>query len=170
MNHRELKRAEQEFWGRFAMEQHPEFFLSVTLSQPYADSVSLEAYKFAMRAIQRRIPSNRFIRGVCTLERTWKNAAFEQQLHLHALLWGVVEHVLEPEKYMRAVAVKCFMKLRDSSKRPMTRPSNIDLQYVYDPSGATRYTAKDIGAPRDRRSRVWLITERGFDTTTDYFE
>ena len=52
----------------------------------------------------------------------------------------------------------------------MTRRTNIHLQYVYDPDGASRYTTKDLGKPMDRKSRVWLITDKGFDTSTDYFE
>lgn len=169
MTHHDLKKIEQEFWGDLAMSQNPEFFLSVTLKRNYADSVAIDAFKFAMRAIQRRVPSRRTFRGVASLERTWKKVAFEGQLHLHALLWGVVANVRKPEEFMNDVVTSSFMKLRDSSRRLMTRRSNIHLQYVYDAGGASRYTTKDLGKPADRKSRVWLITDKGFDTTTDPF-
>jgi hypothetical protein len=165
-----LKQMEREFWGELAASQDPEFFLSVTLKRNYADSVTIDAFKFAMRAIQRRIPCRRAFRGVASLERTWKNSAFEGQLHLHAILWGVVGHVSQPEKFMKDVVTSSFMKLRDSRKRLMTRRSNINLQDVYDPGGASRYTTKDLAKSTDRKSRIWLITDKGFDTSTDYFQ
>lgn len=168
MTHHNITKIERDFWGDLAISQEPEFFLSANLSRSYADSVSIEAYKFAMRAIQRRVPSRRPLRGIATLERTWQNAAFEGQLHLHALLWGVVANVQEPEAFMKRVVTHCFMKLRDSQRRRMTRPKNIHLQYVYDPKGVSDYATKDLGKPKGRKSRIWLITERGFDTSTDY--
>lgn len=171
MTHPDLKKTERKFWGDLAESQAPEFFLSVTLKRNYADSVSIEAFKFAMRAIQRQVPSRRNFRGVASLERTWKKAAFEGQLHLHALLWGVVGNVREePEAFMAELVTRSFMRLKDTAGRYMTRPKNIHLQYVYDPEGASRYTTKDLGKPMDRKSRVWLITPAGFDTTTDYFK
>jgi hypothetical protein len=122
-----------------------------------------------MRAIQRRIPSNRVFRGLASLERTWKNAAFENQLHLHAVLWGVVGNVREPEAFMTELVNGTFMKLRDTQRRRMTRLKNIELVYAYDRSGAVGYTTKDAGKEDRRRSRVWTITPKGFDTSTDYF-
>lgn len=169
MNHRDLRDEERDFWGRLALGQSPEFLLTATLKRNYADSVSVQAFKFAMRAIQRRIPSPRVLRGVATLERTWKKAAFEDQLHLHALLWGVVGNVSEPRAFMSEVTTKAFMKLRDAQGRKMTRPSNVHLQYVYS-SGATSYATKDVGKTNRRRSRVWLVTPNGFDTTSDYYQ
>jgi hypothetical protein len=166
----DLKKIEREFWEHMTVKQHPEFFLTVTLKRNYADSVTIEAFKFAMRAIQRRVPSQGDIRGIASLERTWKNAAFEGQLHLHALLWGVMANVREPAEFMNDVAISSFMKLRDSKNRLMTRRSNIHLQFVYDPEGVSRYTNKDLGKAINRKSRIWLITPNGFDTTTDYFE
>lgn len=170
MTYHDMKKVERNFWGDLAIDQKPEFLLSANLSRAYADSVAIEAYKFAMRAIQRRVPSLRPLRGVATLERTWKNAAFEGQLHLHALLWGIVANVNEPEPFMKKMVTKCFMKLRDSERRPMTRPKNIHLQYVFEAKGASWYTTKDLGLAKTRKSRIWLITEKGFDTTTDYFD
>jgi len=170
VTHHNLQKAERAFWGELAQSQAPEFFLNVTLKRPYADTVSVEAFKFAMRAIQKRVPSRRALRGVASLERTWKSAYFEGCLHLHALLWGVVGNVKDPETFMAGVVTRAFMRLRDSRGRLMTRRSNIDLQFVYDPAGASGYTTKDIGEADGRRSRVWLITPDGFDTTTDYFQ
>lgn len=160
---------EQNFWGNLAKSQEPEFSLTATFKRPYADTVSIEAFKFALRAIQRRIPSRRVLRGVATLERTRKNAHFEGRLHLHSLLWGVVGNVREPEQFLTQVVTEAFLKLRDAQGRRMTRKNNIKLQYVYEPAGAAGYNTKDLGKSESRRSRVWLITSKGLDTTTDYF-
>ena len=168
MTKHDLRREKREFWGDLANAQHPEFFLTVTLKRCYADSVAIDAFSFAMRAIQRRIPSNRVLRGLASLERTWKSAAFENQLHLHAVLWGVVGNVREPEAFMTDLVNGVFMKLRDSQRRKMTRIKNIHLQYVYSDGGA-EYTVKDVGKEERRRCRVWTITPKGFDTSTDYF-
>jgi hypothetical protein len=119
--------------------------------------------------MQRKIPSNRVFRGIATIERTWKNAAFEGQLHLHALLWGVVDNARDPQQFMSEVANKAFSKLKDHKGRRMVRPSNIDLQYVYASERVIEYILKDTGKAATRRSRPWLITSNGFDTTTDYF-
>lgn len=168
MTHRELRTTEQVYWQGLASEHSPEYFLTVTYSRLYADRVSLEGFKFAMKAIQKRIPSSLQRRGVAAIERTWKKAAFEDQLHLHALLWGVVGNVRDPDEFMNKVVNSSFMKLKDRSGRKMTRKSNIKLLNVYS-EGVNEYTTKDIRHP-SRRSRVWLITPNGFDTSTDYFE
>lgn len=168
MTHHELKTAEQMYWQNLALENSPEYFLTVTYNRLYADRVSLEAFKFAMRAIQKRIPSPRQCRGVATIERVWKKAAFEDQLHLHALLWGVVGYVNHPDEFMNKVVLNSFMKLKDRSGRKMTRKSNIKLLNVYS-EDVNGYITKDIWHPT-RRSRVWLITPNGFDTAIDYFE
>lgn len=168
MTKTDLRHQEREFWGTFANAQSPEFLLTVTLKRCYADSVAVEAFSFAMRALQRRIPSKRTLRGLATLERTWKKAAFEDQLHLHAVLWGVVGNVREPVSFMTDLVNGTFMKLRDAQHRRMTRLKNIHLQYVYS-EGAATYSTKDVGKAECRKSRVWLITRNGFDKSTDYF-
>lgn len=170
MNHKQLQRIEREFWGSLAMSLGPEFWLSATFLRPYTDEESIAAFKFAMRSIQKRIHTKRTIRGMASIERTWKNARFEGCLHLHALLWGVDGNAKDPDAFISELVSKSFGRLRDGNGLAMTSPETIDVRRVHEPDGVTKYMTKDAVKPSHTRSRIWLIRSYGFDTTTDYYE
>lgn len=170
MNHTLLDQEHRDFWGRVAHEQNPEFWFTFDYKRRYGDAESISGFKFALKAIQRKIPSPRTLRGMASIERTWKSAAFDGCLHIHTLLWGLDATLRNPDAYLRDLAYKSVLRLTDSKGRQMADLSTINVQRVYEPEGVIKYATKDIYR-RDtrRRSRIWLIRPSGLDVSTDYF-
>lgn len=160
----ELVAAEQDLWSSLACSQTPEYHLTLTLSRPYSDHQSIEALAFAMRSIQRRIPSRRSLRGIASFERTWKNARFEGTLHLHCLLWGVVNNVTDPDQFLSEISEQAASRLRDNKGRPMTNASSVLLRRVDEAEIAAHYVTKDLNrCDENRRPIIRLITKHGID-------
>lgn len=170
MNHSLLDQAHRDFWGGFVHEQKPEFWFTFNYKTPYGDQESLAGFKFAMKAIQAKIPSRRPTRGVASIERTWKNARFDGCLHMHSLLWGLDATLRNPGSYLKDLAYKSVLRLTDGKGRQMADLDTIDVQRVYEPEGVISYATKDLyKKDARRRSRIWLIKSYGLDATTDYF-
>lgn len=169
MNQRELNKEKRDFVINYILSKNPEYMLTVNFNRRYSDRESIEAFKFAMRAIQRNIPSDRLDRGTVSIERTWKSVKFDGCLHMHALLWGVNSEFTNPEKKLRELCSKAVLRLTDSRQRRMSIPDNVELTPVYDSEGIAKYVTKDLNRSNQLRSRVWLITPIGLDTSTDYF-
>ena len=171
MNKRELRQAERDFWGSLMISQKPEFWLTFDFLRPYSDRVSIGAMKFGMRAIQRKVPSRRTLRGVASIERTWKNVRYDGCLHFHGLLWGFDGNVRDPDTYAYELVHKSLTRLTDDKGRPMVDASTIDLQRVYEPERVADYATKDImKGDAGRSSRQWLIRPDGLDTSTGSFD
>jgi hypothetical protein len=170
MNNNVLHQVTREFWGSFAVAQRPEFWITFDYIRRYSDVESIGGFNFAMKSIQRRIPSRRPVRGIASVERTWKSAHFEGCLHLHALLWGVDGTVRNPDEFVSEIVTSSVLRLRDSRGRPMADEGTIDVQRVHEPDRVIDYATKDLNREDDkRRSRLWLITSDGVDVSTDYF-
>jgi hypothetical protein len=149
-------------WSVFAKEQRPEYEVTVTFPRPYGDGESIDALRFLTKAVQKRIPSPRFLRGIACAERTWKNAKFEGCLHSHSLLWGINNVVAKPLDFITEVVHKEASRLKDRRGRSMYLPENIEIQPVYDADGIINYVTKDIDhCHPDRRTQVWLIDKNG---------
>ena len=158
---------ERVHWVEVAMRESPEFFLTVTFKGPYGDKTAIDAFMFAMRAIQRRIPSGRNLRGIATFERTQKKAHFRKTFHLHALLWGVVGTVNDPDEFINEVSTSAFRKLRDAKGRKMVPDKNVRIEPVYESEGAIRYILKDLSKKNGEHCQLWLIDARGFSLRVD---
>ena len=166
MNHALLDEENRRFWGDFAHKQKPEFWFTFNYIRPYSDRNSRGGFAFAMKAIQRKVPSHRPIRGVACLERTWKNARFEGCLHMHSLLWGLDGNLRNPDAYIRDVAYKSVLRLTDWKGRPMADTDTIDIQRVYEPEGVLKYATKDLYKKDDKRkTELHLIRPFGLDVT-----
>jgi hypothetical protein len=158
----DLTNAYRNFWGEFACNQSPEYEFTFNFVRPYSDAESIDAFKFVMRAIQKKIPSSREIRGVAVLERTWKNAHFEGCLHLHSLLWGINANIRSPDEYIRNLVERCVLRLVDTRGRQMGDLHNISLQRIHAPQGIAAYVTKDINIGNaQRRSKILLVTRNG---------
>lgn len=166
MNHALLDQAHREFWGKLAHDLKPEFWFTFDYVRPYNDRTSFEGFKFVTKAMQRKIPSNRTIRGVACVERTWKNAHFEDCLHMHSLLCGVDANVRKPDAFMTDLAYKSVLRLTDWKGRQMADTDTIDIQRVYEPDRVIKYATKDLYR-RDtkRRTQMCLVRPHGLDVT-----
>lgn len=142
----------------------PEFAVTVTLKRLYADDIALRAFNFFMKSLQKPIRNDLDERGLAFIERTWKNARYENQLHMHSLIWGVNEWAGEPETDLRRLVEKSASRLRDDQGRQMADMSTICVQNVYDSDNLFRYDTKDMlrWSP-DRRTHVYAVTPQGLD-------
>lgn len=166
MNHTILDQQHREFWGGLAHEMKPEFWFTFNYVRPYNDRTSLEGFKFVTKAMQRKIPSRRTIRGMACLERTWKNAHFEGCLHMHSLLCGVDASFRNPDAYITDLAYKSVLLLTDWKGRPMADTDTIDIQRVYEPERVIKYATKDLNrSDIQRKTKICLIRPDGLDVT-----
>lgn len=166
MNHAFLNQQHRDFWGRLAHDLKPEFWFTFNYVRPYGDRTSFEGFQFATKAIQRKIPSRRTIRGVACFERTWKNACFENCLHMHSLLCGVDASFRNPDSYITDLAYKAVLRLTDARGRQMADTDTIDIQRVYEPEAVIKYATKDLNSndPK-RKTKMSLIRPHGLDVT-----
>ena len=171
MDHTLLDEAHKQFWGQLAHKLKPEFWFTFNFVRPYNDQTAMEAFQFVTKAIQKKIPSHRKIRGVAAIERTWKNAHFEGCLHMHCLLGCIDKNFRNPDAYIHSLAYKSVLRLRDWQGREMTEESTIDVQRVHDPDPVIKYALKDLNRyDTNRKPRIALILPTGLDVELSNFK
>lgn len=160
----------RKFYSSFAQGQCPEYAMNLNFVRPYTDSTSMRAFEFFMHSVQKKIPSPRSIRGMASVERTWKNSQFSGCLHMHCLLWGVDKSFREPEQYITDLVHQCVSRLRDSEGRRMASVRSYELTRAYAPEKATDYLTKELYKNDDRECNVILITKHGLEIKDKLFK
>ena len=160
----------RKFYGSFVTTQCPEYAMNLNFVRPYTDSTSMKAFEFFMHSVQKKIPSPRAIRGIASIERTWKKVRFSGCFHMHCLLWGVDKSFKEPEQYMTDLVRQCVLRLRDSKGRRMTSVRSYELTRAYAPEKATNYLTKELYKNDGRECNVILITKHGLEIKDKMFK
>ena len=143
---------------------NPEYFVTLTLCRTYSDADAIEAFSFFLKSLLKLLNLKEGNRGIAFIERTWKNAHYEGQLHLHALLTGVNENVRADgaEEYICKLAANSAIRLKDKTGRQMTDGTTLNVQRVYSTEGLSGYVTKDVTRRDDDRvTHIYLITNAG---------
>jgi hypothetical protein len=152
-----------KFLGDMCQKNNPQYSLTLTLGKPYSDRASIEAFSFFMKLLQKQVKTDLPRRGIAFLERTWKNARYEGQLHMHAILWGMASYNFDADA-LHSKASESLLKLRDSKGLPMTSATNLDIQPIFNVEGLVGYDTKDLfrWSPK-RQPRIYEVTKKGLD-------
>lgn len=157
----------REFLQDACLRIKPSYLVSITLARLYSDAEALRTFSFFCKLVQAKVRCSESVKGIAFIERTWKNARFESQIHMHCVLrTDDSSRDGQLDSLMQAVHT-ASTKLKDVQGRTMTSTENTDVQAIDDLVGVSQYVTKDIDhwLP-ERRSMAFEVTARGLDLGT----
>lgn len=159
-----LLRYTAAFLQDHVINNQPQYFITLTLNDLYSDREAINTFNFFTKSIQKSLKLKQEIQGVCFVERTWKKAYYENQPHIHTLLWGFNNDTPDTEFFLRSKASTAALRLKSSVGEPMADMGTLDVQSVYDAEGLADYVTKDvIRLDGRRRPLVYDIKREGLD-------
>ncbi len=159
-----LLRYTAAFLQDHVINNQPQYFITLTLNGLYSDTEAISTFNFFTKSIQKPLKLERDVQGICFIERTWKEAYYEHQPHIHSVLWGFSSTTADTESFLRKRALMAALRLKSSRGIPMADMGTLDVQSVYDPEGLADYVTKDvIRLNGKRRPLAYDVKREGLD-------